>query len=180
MAQGVRRRYVRREDAAAWCPTGRWGPRRIRVTECAFVLRAETVYTVLLCDPHRLCPGARGSATVSVRGFMLTADWQIRANAVWRFGRVFLRCARCERLATRLYMPTASSWLACRRCWGLTYESRQRANYKDVGRFSALGLTCRSLAKSQTISERERRSAAAAERFAERARLRQADCPEQH
>ncbi len=35
--------------------------------------------------------------------------------------------------ATRLYVPTAASWAACRRCWGLTYQSRTQNNYKDSG-----------------------------------------------
>jgi hypothetical protein len=43
---------------------------------------------------------------------------------------------------------------------GLTYESRQRANYKDAGRFSALGLTHRNLAAAATWHEQERRAEA--------------------
>jgi hypothetical protein len=61
----------------------------------------------------------------------LTANWEIRQNAVWQRGRVFLRCSRCRLLCTRLYMPLEESWLACRRCWGLTYASRTLQNYKD-------------------------------------------------
>lgn len=54
---------------------------------------------------------------------------------------------------------------------GLTYESRQHGNYKDTGRFSAFGLTHRSMAESQTWHARERGAAAAAERYAERANV---------
>jgi hypothetical protein len=57
--------------------------------------------------------------------------WEVRQNAVWRRGRVFLRCPRCQRCCTRLYLPLETLWLACRRCWGLTYVSRQLQNYKD-------------------------------------------------
>jgi hypothetical protein len=179
MHRGARRRYVTREDAAVWCPSGRWGPRRVRVTECVSVFRAEDVYTALLREADQLRPvrpGARGSVTFSIEGRTLSAAWEVRANAVWRFGRVFLRCSRCERLATRLYMPLAHSWAACRRCWGLTYESRQRANYRDCGRFAGLGLTSRSAAQWQTLSERERRAEAAAVRYAERRTTFKATC----
>jgi hypothetical protein len=30
-----------------YCPGGRWGPRRVRVTDCAVVVRAEDLYTTL-------------------------------------------------------------------------------------------------------------------------------------
>jgi hypothetical protein len=35
-------------------------------------------------------------------------------------------------LATRLYLPTDHAWLACRRCWGLTYHSRTKNNYREL------------------------------------------------
>ena len=93
----------------------------------------------------------------------LSIDWALRANAVWRFGRVFLRCPKCDRLATRIYVPRADAWPACRRCWGLTYESR-RANYNVTGPFSMLG----SFAEAETVLARARRAQASAERYAER------------
>jgi hypothetical protein len=89
-------------------------------------------------------------------------------NAVWRFGRLFLRCPRCDRLATRIYVPTAESWAACRQCWGLTYESRQQRNYKGGGMFAYAGITSRAVAECTTLSDRERRAEASAERYAER------------
>ncbi len=81
----------------------------------------------------------------------------------WRLGRAFFRCSRCHRLATRLYLPLADSWPACRRCWGLTYASR-RANYNVTGFLWMLG----SFAAAETVSARERRREAAAARYAER------------
>ena len=39
------------------------------------------------------------SASVSI-------DFELLPNAVWRFGRVFLRCPECGRRATRIYIPT--------------------------------------------------------------------------
>jgi len=114
------------------CPGGRWGPRRTRTTECWTLLRAEDCYTALLKDnAAAVKPGAKGTATYTVGKRALTANWEIRPNAVWRRGRVFLRCSQCRLLCTRLYMPLAESWLACRRCWGLTYASRTLQNYKD-------------------------------------------------
>jgi hypothetical protein len=133
MSRGGRRpRRIQREDCAVWCPGGRWGPRRTRVSECYSVLRAEDVYTALLKDGTRLiAPGGRGTATYSLEARQLSAEWTIRANAVWTCGRVFLICGRCNRNSTRLYVPTQDSWPACRRCWGLTYTSRTLHNYKE-------------------------------------------------
>jgi hypothetical protein len=37
-----------------------------------------------------------------------------------------------SRRRPRLYLPRVDLDLACRRCWGLTYESRSRRNYKDT------------------------------------------------
>jgi hypothetical protein len=84
------RRYVRPgRDAAVWVASGRWGPRRVRVTECFAVLRAEDVYTGLLReDAARVRPGARGFVkwTLPGRSEALSVDWELRANTVWRFG----------------------------------------------------------------------------------------------
>jgi hypothetical protein len=130
---GRRRRWVTRDHAPVWCPGGRWGPRRTRVTECRAILRAEEVYTALLeHNAAGVRAGARGTATYQLEGRGdVTASWEIRQNAVWRRGRVFLSCPRCCQRCTRLYLPLAHSWLACRRCWGLTYASRTLQNYKD-------------------------------------------------
>jgi hypothetical protein len=169
MRGGARRRFVTAAEAPVWCRSGRWGPRRVRVTECWAMLTAEHVYTALLANsPERMRPDRCGSATWTRDGRTLSVDFEVRANAVWRFGRVFFRCARCRRLATRMYVPTADSWPACRRCWGLTYESRQRGNYKDTGSLPALGFTARSVAESQTLHERDRRAQEAVKRYAER------------
>jgi hypothetical protein len=155
---------VTSEQAAVWCRSGRWGPKRVRVTQCWAAITAEVLYTALLRDDlAKVKPGGRGALTWTLPGQTVKLDWELRANAVWRFGRAFLKCPRCSRLATRIYLPLADSWPACRRCWGLTYESRQHSNYKGDGWFSP-----RSLAESQTTMERERRAEAAARRYAER------------
>lgn len=169
MRGGRRRRYVSREDAAATC-SGRWGPRRVRVTQCWATLTAEAIYTELLRDdPAKMQPGRRGSLNWTLPGLSLSLDWELRANAVWRFGRLFLRCPGCDRLATRIYVPAANLRPACRRCWGLTYESRQHRNYKDRGTFLAhLGFTHRTDAHFQTLGARARRTEACLERWAER------------
>ena len=165
------RRYVTRGDAAVWCPGGRWGPRRVRVTECLSVLRAEDVYTWLLTDnPKAVGPGAAGNLTYSVEGRSHTASWEVRHNAVWRRGRVFLRCPRCALRCTRLYLPLETSWLACRRCWGLSYTSRTLQNYKDTlwGRGSIarmFGTSQRDWAFQWTDDRRQERRAASLKRW---------------
>jgi hypothetical protein len=172
---GRRRRSIRPEHGARVnCPGGRWGPRRVRTGECCAVLKAEDVYTALLADDAaRLRPGSRGTGTISVAGRNHTAWWEVRSNAVWRRGRVFLLCGRCDRRCTRLYLPLETSWLACRRCWGLTYGSRTLANYKSTpwgrGRFSGLfGTTQRDWALLHTEERRQERSEASRQRWEKR------------
>jgi len=159
---GQRRRWVTRHDAAVWCPGGKWGPRRTRVTECWSMMRAEDVYTALLRDDAaKVRSGARGSATYRLKGRDITADWEVRPNAVWRLGRVFLECPRCRRRTTRLYSPLEDSWLACRRCWGLTYNSKALLSYKNSlwgrGAFARMfGTSQRDWAYETTAENRRR------------------------
>ena len=154
------------------CPGGRWGRRRTRVTECWAVLRAEEVYTGLLKDnAEAVAPGALGTAIYTVGGRKVTANWEIRQNAVWRRGRVFLRCSRCSLLCTRLYLPLRDSWLACRRCWGLTYTSRTLQNYKNSlvgrGQFARMfGTSHRDWALAMTHEKRKERLERSRERWA--------------
>jgi hypothetical protein len=140
------------------------------VSECSAILRAEDVYTGLLRDNRaRAKPGAYGSLDWSPPGRSepQSIAWELRSNAVWRFGRLFLTCPWCGRRATRLYVPREDALPACRRCWGLTYESRQQRNYKDLGAIGP-GLTCRVCARTLTYSARLGRAVAAARRYAER------------
>jgi hypothetical protein len=164
------RRYVRpMVDAAVWCPSGRWGPRRVRVSECAGVLQAEDVYTDLIrSGPSRLRLGVTGTTDWALPGRQETVyvTWELRPNAVWRFGRVFLRCPQCERLASRLYVPRVGDPHACRRCWGLTYESRQLRSYKP-GR-DILSTLLGPLAYWTTVRDREERAEASRRRWAMR------------
>jgi hypothetical protein len=136
-------------------------------------MTAEWVYTALMREGvDKMLSGARGSATWKVRRRVFSFGWELRPNSVWRFGRLFLRCGRCDRLATRLYVPTKNAWPGCRRCWGLSYESRQQRNYKPTGSgfLAALGWSHRDAALSETLERRTRR-AAAAKRYAQRRRI---------
>ena len=156
--------------------TGRWGHRRVRVTECAFVATAEEVYSLLLRDSSRsVTPGAPGQSTWAFGDTKVTAAWEVRKNRVWKYGRVFFLCPWCHRRATRLYLPTldAPACFACRRCLGLTYCSRTTSNYKDGVPRGSLGYTHRQLAYLMTYGSRERRREAALKRRAER----RSNCP---
>ena len=74
------------------------------------MLKAEEVYAALLQhDASRVRPGARGMSTYTVEGREITASWEVRQNAVWRRGRVFLRCPKCDQRCTRLYLPLCDS-----------------------------------------------------------------------
>jgi len=170
---GRRRRWINQWDAAVWCG-GRWGRRRARTSECWAILRAEDVYTGLLQDDaSRVQPGAQGNATYKFKSRDVTANWEIRANAVWRRGRVFLGCPRCGRRCTRLYVPREDLGPACRRCWGLTYASRTLQNYKDSlwgrGALAAMfGTSQRDWAYQTTDDARTERLNRCRNRWAER------------
>jgi hypothetical protein len=165
MRKGSIRRSIRPNvDARTWC-AGRWGPRRVRVNQCWAVLTAETVYTQMMRDDvTRVRPGNGGSLNWSPGGRSLFIDYELRPNAVWRFGRVFLTCPRCRQRATRIYVPAIDTDPACRRCWGLTYESK-KANYRTKG---FLGDLFGSWAEADTIVARDRRRSASVARYAER------------
>src|SRR4051812_48648683 len=101
------RRWIHPNEAAVSCPGGRWGRRRTRVSECWGVLTAENCYTEMLAgDREHVKPGAKGEVTMSLPDRKLSAGWEIRPNAIWRRGRVFLICPRCRLRCTRLYLPT--------------------------------------------------------------------------
>lgn len=155
-------------DVRAWI-AGRWGPRRVRVEECWSILTAEHVYTRMIAT-GTIAVGARGEVTSTLGGRTVVVPIEVRANAVWRFGRVFLGCPMCSRLATRIYLPTSESPPGCRRCWGLTYESR-KTNYRTTGPFSF----CGSWAEAETVLARQRRSVATKRRYAERRLLLKAN-----
>ena len=68
---------------------------------------------------------------------------------------------------TRVYLPRVQVvGLACRSCWGLTYDSRAQHTYRDSphGRGAwakGFGVTQRDWAYMETDRERERRAEAA-------------------
>ena len=171
----MRRRWAPAHELRVY-GSGRWGARRVRVSECRSVLRAEDLYTALLQhNAARVAPGARGTLTYAPEGQDFTATWEVRQNAVWRRGRVFLRCPRCCLYCTRLYVPTREAWLACRRCWGLTYDSRTMQNYKDSlwGRGAiarVFGTTQRDWAIQRTYDDRIERRERAQNRWFQRRR----------
>ena len=156
---------------------GRWGRRRVRTTECR-TFKAEDLYSTLLTDVRRFQPGERGHATYAFDENQVVIAYEIRANSVWRSGRVFFRCPRCERRCTRVYVPKCdSAGPACRLCWGLTYSSRSLRSYKNTvwGRgFIArmIGETQRDRALEATVESRADRRADSLERWAYRRALR--------
>jgi hypothetical protein len=169
----MRRRWISQKDARVWCPGGRWGPRRVRTHECLAILFAESVYTALIKEAakgeKRLRPGSQGTVAFEIANRRLEATWLVKANAIWRFGRVFFQCSRCGGLCTRLYLPLADSQLGCRQCYGLSYISRTLQNYKDSiwgrGPFAGLlGTTQRDWAYMTTNERRKERRAKRAER----------------
>jgi hypothetical protein len=89
---------------------------------------------------------------------------EVRPNAVWRRGRLFLRCPACQRRATRLYVPREDLPPRCRRCWGLSYQS-QSWSYKPTG---PLGALLGSTAALTTAYRRRVRRVAAKARYAAR------------
>lgn len=130
-------------DALRVYSGSRFGRRRVRVTECAFVLRAEALYDHMIREGHPPAPGGRGQALITVAGRSLAAEWTVAPNRLWAYGRVFLGCPRCGERAARLYLPTRHSpGLECRRCLGLTYHSRTHGNYhRSGGLLAAFGFS---------------------------------------
>jgi len=129
------RRHVVPGEVPVWA-SGRWGPRRARVGQCAGILPAELVYHTLVCDDVTLAPGWRASLSCTTASGLtfFNIDAEVVRNAVWRRGRFFFRCPACQRRATRLYKPTANVQPRCRRCWGLSYESQSWSSTNRPGR----------------------------------------------
>ena len=126
------------ENLPAWVASGRWGRRRVRVSECCTVVKAEHLHRRL--KSSALTPAMGDIITANVAGDIIEAVFA--PNRVWRPGRVFLICSTCSRRSTRLYRPDARADLRCRRCWGLTYESSACWSYHGpVGRLSNFSTT---------------------------------------
>lgn len=162
-SRGGSRPLLARGDTFRVYASGRRGPRRVRVTECVSVIRAEAIYAALVRDGKPgVRAGAQGSALFTLDGEGHTLLWEVRDNAVWRHGRVFLNCPSCRRRCSRLYVPLRTSAPACRACWGLTYASKTLQNYKDspLGRGALarmLGTTQREWAYTATEERRAAR-----------------------
>ena len=96
------------ECSDVWC-SGRRCQRRLRTDECTR-LTAEQVYTWLLeFDAAGVRPG-RAELSIILGGVPMSARVELRPNAVWRRGRLFLRCPCCQARCTRLYLPTCEAW----------------------------------------------------------------------
>jgi hypothetical protein len=161
---GFRRRYVTPGSVPVWISSGRWGPRRARVEQCV-TLAAELVYHQMVCEGPPFGAGSRATLTWTPNGS--SKSWpigaEVVANAVWRRGRLFFRCPACQRRAARLCVPVADLEPRCRRCWGLSYESRSWS-YKPTGFLKFLG----PIAYVTTQHRREHRREAAQERYRQR------------
>jgi hypothetical protein len=128
------------------------------------ILAAELVYHELVCKGATFAPGWHKTfAWTPPDG--AGASWDVKAevlpNAVWRRGRLFFRCPRCEQRVTRLYIPLAGLEPRCRRCWGLSYES-QSWSYNASG---GLGSLFGPVAYVTTLCRREERQRAARARY---------------
>lgn len=167
---GVMRRPVLSESVVAWCEGRAGRPRRPHVEECLAVT-AEDAYDALLRDARRsLHPGSTGELRWVIHGRAREVAWEVRANRLWRGGRLFLTCAVCARRATRIYRPTPDAPAACRLCWQLSFASQQ-LNYRDGGALAAVGITLREFALQQTRLRRRSARAAARARWAARRTL---------
>jgi hypothetical protein len=163
------RRYVVPGVVPVWVQGGRWGPRRARVENC-LTLAAELVYDQLIRSRKPFGPGSRVKLMWSPNGTTAPSweiDSEVRPNAVWRKGRLFFLCPRCQRRATRLYVPLANVEPRCRQCWGLSYVS-QSWSYQPTG---PLGAIFGPVAYATTDMRREERRKAALERYAARRKL---------
>jgi hypothetical protein len=127
------------------------------------VLAAELVYGDLICDGQTFAPGWRGTLRWTPLGASYDIAVEVVPNAVWRRGRLFFRCAHCQRRATRLYVPRVGLEPRCRRCWGLSYESQSWC-YKPCGFLAGLG----PVAYVTTSVRREERQQASRDRYAAR------------
>ncbi len=160
---GRRPRYMPL-DVSVYVSSGRWGRRRARVGQCAAVLAAELVYGKLVCEGVVIAPRWRAIGSWEPHGATgpsWAVSFEVLPNAVWRRGRLFLRCPHCQLLATRLYVPVSGLGPRCRRCWGLNYESRSWS-YKPVG---FLGPLLGPVAYATTTIRRNERRVAAQARY---------------
>ena len=141
-------------------------------------MAAEEVYTHLLRTGRLPQPGGVVDSVFLADGRPYTVRVVVLKNAVWRAGRVFLVCPRCEGRCTRPYLPpidAAPLW--CRRCWGLGYDSQQ-ANYRrgptPTGLKLGVWLEHCEFALMATANRREARGAAAEKRRRQRRPLLEA------
>ena len=90
------RRWIRPSDAPVRVLSGRWGPRRVRVSEVWSTLRAEAVYDQFVREGHDFGPGwrARLEVHIPIRDSDGVSSWyvevEVRANPIWRRGGSFI------------------------------------------------------------------------------------------
>lgn len=153
-----------RDDLRVYA-SGRWGIRRVRVSECR-VIRAEAVYDEMIWLGRSWKAGERGEFYIG--GHLVS--WVSIENRIWAYGRLFLRCKRCDGRTTRLYVPKASCQPECRSCWGLTYDTRTRGDYRrwGGGLLRAFGVTPGDWTRMDTAERRAEARKHARARYAER------------
>lgn len=165
------RRYILPSEADCFA-SGKWGRRRVRTSECWATIRAEDSYTAVAASQFPAgASRTRVRLSWAIGGQQFSAECELTPNAIWRVGRLFLICPRCVQRCTRLYLPLETSRLACRQCWGLTYDSRTISNYKDTlwgrGAFARMFRTThREWALLTTHERREARRQASRDRIA--------------
>jgi len=141
-AEPWQRRCAEPSEIGVYVREGRWGPRRLRVTECDGMITAEGVYDSCVRVGLALRPGFRAAVVMPIvttthgkKPTVSTTTWllsfEMLPNLIWRFGRLFLRCPRCDCRVTRLYVPILGQSPRCRRCWGLAYASQSWSYHRD-------------------------------------------------
>ena len=137
-------------------------------------LAAELVYHRKILEGSDFGRGVRVTIRWRPDGSSETwvIDAEVRPNAVWKRGRLFLRCPTCQRRATRVYVPVPDQEPRCRRCWGLSYQS-QTWTYKTSGFLAAVlgpeaAAALGSAAAATTRIRRKERRDAARARYTER------------
>jgi hypothetical protein len=151
---------------------GRFGCRRVLVDECCHVFRVEDLYHQIIRERRTNPPGTRGYVDAVVK---CGPEWRLAfvwtRNRIWTLGRPFYVCPRCNCRATRLYVPSVQLRPECRRCWGLTYASRARTNYKRRAfgfMMRVMGMSASEWARMDTAERRQNSRAVARARYAAR------------
>ena len=91
---GFRPNWILQYGARVSC-SGRRGRRRVRVSQC-YALRVEDVYTELVRQGVDLDPGWCRKVRITLGSRVFQISLECRANRIWRIGRPFFQCPRCQ------------------------------------------------------------------------------------